>query len=145
MATAEGYLRRLTRRLTDDPEQLDVEELNEEAAGTGAQVLVSNGLGFEGWIDNQFNEPTNYLQPWVDWVSTNGITLQIYGNFKEFSWWNRVMGAPKLRPDSPTNTPPDFLRQRVAFALSEILVVSEHDIERAITVLVENAKQGDAA
>ena len=29
MATAEGYLRRLTRRLTEDPEQLDVEELSE--------------------------------------------------------------------------------------------------------------------
>ena len=28
MATAEGYLRRLTRRLTEDPEQRDVEELN---------------------------------------------------------------------------------------------------------------------
>jgi hypothetical protein len=37
MATAEGYLRRLTRRLTDDPEQLDAEELTEEATTTGAQ------------------------------------------------------------------------------------------------------------
>lgn len=36
MATAERYLRRLTRRLTEDPEQLDVEELSEEAAITGA-------------------------------------------------------------------------------------------------------------
>jgi len=41
MATAEGYLRRLTRRLTEDPEQLDVEELNEEAASTGAQTIPS--------------------------------------------------------------------------------------------------------
>ena len=40
MATAEGYLRRLTRRLTEDPEQLDVEELSEEAANTGAQKAV---------------------------------------------------------------------------------------------------------
>ena len=40
MATAEGYLRRLTRRLTEDPEQLDVEELSEDAANTGAQKAV---------------------------------------------------------------------------------------------------------
>ncbi len=47
MATAEGYLRRLTRRLTEDPEQLDVEELSEEAAGTGAQRAVDCHRGQE--------------------------------------------------------------------------------------------------
>jgi RecG-like helicase len=47
MATAEGYLRRLTRRLTDDPEQLDVEELSEEAASTGAQKAVDCQRGQE--------------------------------------------------------------------------------------------------
>jgi hypothetical protein len=47
MATAEGYLRRLTRRLTQDPEQLDVKELAEEAAGTGAQKAVDCQRGQE--------------------------------------------------------------------------------------------------
>ena len=47
MATAEGYLRRLTRRLTDEPEQLDVEELSEEAANTGAQKAVDCQRGQE--------------------------------------------------------------------------------------------------
>ncbi len=47
MATAEGYLRRLTRRLTEDPEQLDVEELTEEAASTGAQKAVDCQRGQE--------------------------------------------------------------------------------------------------
>ena len=47
MATAEGYLRRLTRRLTEDPEQLDVEELSEEAASTGAQKAVDCQRGQE--------------------------------------------------------------------------------------------------
>ena len=40
MSTAEGYLRRLTRRLTEDPEQRDVEELTDEAAQTGAQRAI---------------------------------------------------------------------------------------------------------
>jgi hypothetical protein len=40
MATAEGYLRRLTRRLTEDPEQRDVDELTDAAANTGAQRAI---------------------------------------------------------------------------------------------------------
>ena len=47
MATAEGYLRRLTRRLTDDPEQRDVEELSDEAANTGAQKAINCQRGQE--------------------------------------------------------------------------------------------------
>ena len=47
MATAEGYLRRLTRRLTDDPEQLDAEELTEEATNTGAQKAIDCHRGQE--------------------------------------------------------------------------------------------------
>ena len=47
MATAEGYLRRLTRRLTEDPQQLDVEELSDEAANTGAQKAIDCQRGQE--------------------------------------------------------------------------------------------------
>src|SRR3954468_13335137 len=47
MATAEGYLRRLTRRLTEDPEQLDVEELSDEAANSGAQKAIDCHRGQE--------------------------------------------------------------------------------------------------
>jgi len=47
MSTAEGYLRRLTRRLTEDPEQRDVEELTDEAAHTGAQRAIDCERGQE--------------------------------------------------------------------------------------------------
>jgi len=47
MATAEGYLRRLTRRLTEDPEQRDVEELSDEVATTGAQKAIDCQRGQE--------------------------------------------------------------------------------------------------
>lgn len=47
MATAEGYLRRLTRRLTEDPEQLDVQELSDEAASTGAHRAIDCQRGQE--------------------------------------------------------------------------------------------------
>ena len=47
MATAEGYLRRLTRRLTTDPEQLDAAELTDEAVNTGAQKAIDCRRGQE--------------------------------------------------------------------------------------------------
>ena len=81
--------------------------------------------GFNGWINDQFTRPLGYIQPWVDWADVNGSDLELYGNWKENSWWNRAMGVAKLRPDDAGNVTPDPLRQRVAFALSEILVVSD--------------------
>ena len=47
MATAEGYLRRLTRRLTEDPERRDVEELSDGAAINGAQRVIDCKRGQE--------------------------------------------------------------------------------------------------
>jgi uncharacterized protein (DUF1800 family) len=82
-------------------------------------------IGFNAWIDNQFTRPIGYLQPWVDWAAVHANGLQLYGNAKEHAWWNRAMGVPKLRPDDTATVTPDPLRQRVAFALSEILVVSD--------------------
>lgn len=47
MAAAEGFVRRLTRRLTEDPERRDVEELTDEAALTGAQRAIDCQRGQE--------------------------------------------------------------------------------------------------
>ena len=44
---AEGYLRRLTRRLTEDPEQRDAEELSDEAVNTGASAAIDCQRGQE--------------------------------------------------------------------------------------------------
>jgi uncharacterized protein (DUF1800 family) len=82
-------------------------------------------LGYSAWIDDQFTRPIGYIQPFVDWAAANGQGIGLYGNWKEFSWWNRAMGVPKLRPDDSSTVTPDPLRQRVAFALSEILVASD--------------------
>jgi uncharacterized protein (DUF1800 family) len=82
-------------------------------------------LGFAGWIEDQFTRPLGLIEPWVTWATFNGQRLALYGNWKENSWWNRAMGVPKLRPDSLTEELPDPLRQRVAFALSQILVISD--------------------
>lgn len=47
MAPAEGYLRKLARRLTEDPEIRDVEQLSDEAATTGAQRAIDCQRGQE--------------------------------------------------------------------------------------------------
>ena len=47
MATAEGYLRRLSRRLTADPEQRDVDEMADEVASTGAHRAIDCQRGQE--------------------------------------------------------------------------------------------------
>jgi len=94
-------------------------------------------LGFSAWIDDQFTRPIGYIQPWVDWAAANANAIQLYGNWKEFSWWARAMGAPKLRPDDTNDPvsnpfPYDPLRQRIAFALSEILVASDRPEQLAV-------------
>lgn len=44
---AQGYLRRLTRRLTEDLEQRDVEELSDEVLNAGAQRAIDCQRGQE--------------------------------------------------------------------------------------------------
>ncbi|HSI14838.1 MAG TPA: DUF1800 family protein, partial [Chthoniobacter sp.] len=68
---------------------------------------------YEAWIDDQFTQPASYQLPEV--IRTENASAQ-GGAFDEsltFNtwWWNSISG-------------PDQLRQRVAFALSEIHVVS---------------------
>jgi hypothetical protein len=47
MATAEGFVRRLTRKLTEAPERRDAEELTDEADNTGAQRAIDCKRGQE--------------------------------------------------------------------------------------------------
>lgn len=102
------------------------------ANGPPPNLAEVTALGFAGWIDDQFTRPIGWIQPWVDWAAVNADAIQLYGNWKEFSWWSRAMGSPKLRPDAVDTQLPDPLRQRVAFALSEILVTSDRPEQLAV-------------
>ncbi|NOX51353.1 MAG: DUF1800 domain-containing protein [Gammaproteobacteria bacterium] len=79
--------------------------------------------GRQAWLDQQFALGPTLHKPVVDTL------MQMLDNnelpavddpvehlimFRRYAWWNRAMTAP------------DVLRQRVAFALSEILVVSDN-------------------
>ena len=83
-------------------------------------------MGYSAWIDDQFSRPIGTLSPFVQWADAQPSSAQIYNDIKQDAWWGRAMGLPKLRPDASTTQLPDPLRQRVAFALSQIFVISDN-------------------
>lgn len=82
-------------------------------------------MGYEAWINDQLTRPVGTLRPMVQWQNAQPGSAQIYNDRKQNAWWGRAMGLPKLRPDATTTQLPDPLRQRVAFALSQIFVISD--------------------
>ena len=81
-------------------------------------------MGFEAWIDDQFTRSVGLLQPFVEWSQDTNNVQDFWTDAKEAAWWNRAMGLPELYPGGPAVTP-DPLRQRMAFALSQIMVISD--------------------
>lgn len=81
-------------------------------------------LGFAGWIDQQLARPVTCLLPFVDWAADEDNIAQFYTDRKEAAWWHRAMGVTNLYPGGPS-AQPDPLRQRMAFALSQIFVISD--------------------
>ena len=82
-------------------------------------------MGFPAWIDDQLIRPIGFIRPMVQWQNAQPGSAEIYNDAKQNAWWGRAMGLPRLRPDSATTQLPDPLRQRVAFALSQIFVISD--------------------
>ncbi len=70
--------------------------------------------GYRAWLDAQFALPTSFMLPYMRAAEnvTNPLDALPFYRFRQ-AWFVRTLAAP------------DQLRQRVAFALSEILVVSE--------------------
>jgi uncharacterized protein (DUF1800 family) len=81
--------------------------------------------GIEAWIDDQLTRPVGRLLPMVQWQGEQPSSAEIGNDRKMNAWWGRAMGLPKLRPDATEEQLPDPLRQRVAFALSQIFVISD--------------------
>ncbi|MFN0129591.1 MAG: DUF1800 family protein [Verrucomicrobiales bacterium] len=83
-------------------------------------VAEVQSLGYAGWIDRQMNEavtPKTLLRPQItqfnlDYPDSDGDISEDDNEIFRF-WWKAAV------------TGPDQLRQRIAFALSQILVVSE--------------------
>ena len=78
--------------------------------GTESEVTTVQQIGFNSWLNQQFAKPATSH---VNFVLNSGPEPSFDDTMK--AWWTSAIAAP------------DQLRQRVAFALSEILVVSTVD------------------
>jgi uncharacterized protein (DUF1800 family) len=102
---------------------------------TTDEITNVQSLGYEAWIDNQFTLSASHHLPIVLANMKSDPTTPFPGTLTFNAWWQHAVTAP------------DQLRQRVAFALSEIMVVSENgvlqDNARALSsyydVLLDNA------
>ncbi len=77
-------------------------------------IATVQALGYAGWISNQFSLPVSHHLPVVLANASADPTQPFPSSLMFNTWWQQSVTAP------------DQLRQRVAFALSEIMVVSEN-------------------
>lgn len=76
------------------------------------EIQRVTGMGYAAWLEEQFERPIGYHQPYLDQRTQLG--LEVDAEHRRWSWWQQVMQGP------------DPLRQRIALALSEHFVVSDN-------------------
>lgn len=93
-------------------------------------IAAVRSMGYEAWIDQQVGKPPTYLQPYIRWIKADGAGARsdkTY-NFNEMDRY--VHGNNVTTPFARAAIAgEDQLRQRMAFALSQILVVSRRDAQ----------------
>lgn len=102
------------RFLTQSTFGVDGSDTNDNGTPDAIEAVQAAG-SYEAWIDSQIALPPTLSYPYV--FTNRNLTSpanSTYGGELMFrSWWRNSINAP------------DQLRQRLAFALSEILVISE--------------------
>ncbi len=98
----------------DQDDLLDADEIPENVENVMAQ-------GFSAWLDAQFAIPPQYHEPFVAMANT---IPAMYLDPKMVSWWNRALGTNGIYPGGPA-AQYDPVRQRIAYSLSQIFVVSD--------------------
>lgn len=84
---------------------------------TVAEIRRLRQMGYNAWLNEQFAMPMSTHQPYLQNLASQTPPISIYHNIRREAWMQRAIYAP------------DQLRQRVAFALSEILVTSDNNGE----------------
>ncbi|UXI70054.1 DUF1800 domain-containing protein [Tahibacter amnicola] len=113
---------------------------------TLADIQRLRQIGYNAWLDEQFAAQPSYEEPFLDWVAANEGVGSVYQYTRLETWLINSIGL--VDPSNLPRVHSDFLRQRVALALSEIFVVSDNasalDVEAWATgtyydMLVRNA------
>lgn len=89
---------------------------------TTASIARVRSLGYRGWLDEQFALPVSTSEPYLDWVAYLPDNNDVTDDARLEIWAINAIGLPD--PSRGNAVPADALRQRVAFALSQIFVVS---------------------
>jgi uncharacterized protein (DUF1800 family) len=85
-------------------------------------------LGFAAWIDQQLALPPSYLTPYIREIKADAAGPRIDPTYNYSTQDKFIFGNNATTPFARNAVgAPDQLRQRVAFALSQILVVSRRD------------------
>ncbi|SEF64409.1 Uncharacterized conserved protein, DUF1800 family [Bryocella elongata] len=100
---------------------------------TTAAITQVQQMGVSAWIQNQFSQPTTTLAA----IPTNPLPTLCFSSNTAYScaeseWWQAVI------------TGPDQLRQRVAFALSEMFVISTQTVPGQTIPAYHNMLANDA-
>lgn len=97
---------------------------------TDADIAHLRVVGYDGWLNEQFAAPASTQVHYLDWVQSLVCapdddycnTVAEWANTRLEIWAINALGTSD--PSRGGAVPSDQLRQRVAFALSEIFVVS---------------------
>ncbi len=100
---------------------------------TPESIREVQARGYEGWIDNQFTKPPSRMRPYVTAaiLDAEGPELRSDYHYDEQSDLSREVSHHNFSTAFAlaAMTGEDQLRQRMALALSEILVISRQDRE----------------
>jgi len=89
------------------------------------EITHLRDIGYQGWFNEQFTAPASTETQYLDWVASTFPDEYLSDDTRVEIWTINSVGTPDpSRSGYPNNAPTDQLRQRVAFALSELFVVS---------------------
>ena len=94
---------------------------------TDADIAHLRSVGYQAWLNEQFAAAPSYEMTYLNWVR-NTLLEELGQNNRQEAWFLGALGGPD--PQYPANAAKnhtDQLRQRVAFALSEIFVISDQN------------------
>jgi uncharacterized protein (DUF1800 family) len=92
------------------------------------EIAQVRSLGYSAWIDQQVALPPSYLTPYIRQIKADAMGPQVDPTYNLNDLDNFLFGNNVTTPFARNAVgAPDQLRQRVAFALSQILVVSRRD------------------
>jgi len=82
---------------------------------TASEIARVRQIGYKRWIDDQFAQTPTLMLPHLQQLVTNGVATPTPQNRRNYWLWQAANA-------------PDQLRMRMAFALSEIFVVSDREV-----------------